>query len=38
MIALHLILLDRACVAADSLAAEPAARFVNLDEMRPSWR
>jgi hypothetical protein len=37
-IALHLILLDRACVPAESLAAEPGARFVNLDEMRPSWR
>jgi hypothetical protein len=33
-IAWHLILLDRACVPADSLAVESAARFVNLDEMR----
>ena len=37
-VALHLILLDHACVPADSLAAESGARFVNLDEMRPSWR
>jgi hypothetical protein len=36
-ISVHLILLDLACLPADSLAAEPVARFVNLDEMRPSW-
>jgi hypothetical protein len=37
-IALHLILLDRACGPADSFAAEPAERFVDLDEVRPTAR